>query len=154
MKLLKTAAFCVLLSLCYAPASAQPHHLTKEGDLKKTELFSDLPQRMDWNSHLFSQLLDKEVGERVSVPLTSSFTFLGVVVSKSSAADVRSKTVVLKSGDRDGAALTVTGVRKENGTYQYSGRMLSLKHSDAFELVEEGGRFALQKRRLDDLVSE
>jgi hypothetical protein len=37
---------------------------------------------------------------------------------------------------------------------KYSGRMLSLAHSDAYELVKEGDGFELQKRRLDDLVSE
>jgi hypothetical protein len=154
MQLLKTAAICVLLSLGYASASAQTHPLTKDPGLKKAELFSDLPQRMEWNSPLFAQLLEKEVGALIRVSITPRFTFSGTVVSKSSAADVRSKTIVIKSGDRAGAALTITGILKEDGSYKYSGRMLSLKHSDAFEIVEEDGRFALQKRHLDDLVSE
>jgi hypothetical protein len=151
---MKTAILCGLLSLCYARASAQIHPFATNGDFKKTELFSDLPQRMEWNSQLFAQLLEKEVGTPVSVPISPLFTFSGTVVSKSNAADVRSKTVVIKSASRAGAALTITGIKKDNGTYKYSGRMLSLKHSDAFEIVDEGGRFALQKRRLDELVTE
>jgi hypothetical protein len=151
---MKTAALCVLLSLCYARTSAQTHPFATTVALKKPELFTDLPQRMAWNTPLFSQLLEKEIGAPVRLPITHGFIFSGLVVSKSDAADTRSKTVVIKSTDRGGAALTITGIRGENGTYKYSGRMLSLKHSDAFELVEEGGLFALEKRRLDELVSE
>ena len=153
MKLLKTVAFCVLLGVCHASASAQTHPLTREEHLKKPVLFNDLPRRMEWNQPVFSLLLEKQVGEAISLPIAPQFTFKGVVVSKSTA-DVRSKTVVIRSSNRPGAALTVTGVRKENGTYKYSGRLLSLKHSDAFEIVEEDGRFALQKRSLDELMSE
>jgi hypothetical protein len=32
--------------------------------------------------------------------------------------------------------------------------MLSLKHSDAYEMVEEAGELQLQKTELSDLVSE
>src|SRR3712207_5252782 len=118
---MKTAILCGLLSLCYARGTAQIHPFATSGDFKKTELFNDLPQRMDWNSQLFAQLLEKEVGAPVSVPITPRFTFSGTVVSKSNAADVRSKTVVIKSANRAGAALTITGIKKENGTYKYSG---------------------------------
>jgi hypothetical protein len=68
--------------------------------------------------------------------------------------DGRSKTVVIRSSNRQGAALTITRLQKGDGSYAYSGRMLSLAHSDAYELVGEGEQFELQKRRLDDLVSE
>jgi hypothetical protein len=154
MKLLNTGFLCLLLSLCAAPIAAQivPH--TKDVTVKKPELFRDLPKRMDVNAQALAPLLQKEVGERVTVSLASGFLFSGVVVSKSSAAEVRYKTVVLKDANRPGAAFTVTGVRKPDGTYRYSGRLLSLQHSDAFELVEERGQLALEKKELDELVSE
>lgn len=154
MKLLKTGFFCLLLFLCSARAAAQLVPYTKDAVVLKPELFRDLPRRMDVNTHVLAPLLQKEEGERVSIHLASGFLFTGVVVSKSPAAETRYKTVVLKSTNRPGAAFTITAIRKSNGRYQYSGRMLSLKHSDAYEMVEEGGRFALQKRALSDLVSE
>jgi len=154
MKLLKTGTFCLLLSLCIGRTSAQNSLLSKDVTFKKPELFRDLPKRMNLNLEPFTQLLQKEVGEQIRVSLASGFLFTGVVVSKSDAAEQRSKTVVIKSTNRPGAALTVTGIRKSDGTYQYSGRMLSFKHSDAYELIEENGAFALQKKNLDDLVSE
>jgi hypothetical protein len=117
-------------------------------------MFYDLPQRMALNKHALAPLLQKEVGEKVSVPMAGAFTFMGMVVSKSDASETRSKTVVIKSADRPGAALTITGIANGDGTYRYSGRMLSLKHSDAYEMVEEAGELQLQKTELSDLVSE
>jgi hypothetical protein len=153
MKTLKTAAFCALLTLSFASASAQLHASTKEA-VRKPRLFYDLPQRMAINKQSLAPLLQKEIGENVSVPMAGAFTFLGKVVSKSDASETRSKTVVIKSTDRQGAALTITGIANSDGTYRYSGRMLSLKHSDAYEMIEEAGELQLQKKELTDLVSE
>lgn len=154
MKILKTAALCVLLSLCYASVSAQVNALTSQSHLQKRKMFSDLPQRMALNDLSFTSLLQKEVGEKISFQVASGFMFQGVVVSKSDARDIHSKTVVIKSTNRQGAALTLTGISKNDGTYSYSGRMLSMKHSDAYEIVEAGGQYAFEKKSLNDLVSE
>lgn len=154
MKFLKTGIICLLLSLCAASTFAQSRSLTRDGNSKKPQLFNDLPQRIPVNMQSFAQLLQKGIGENVNVPLASGFTFTGIVVSKSDASEVRSNTVVIKSSNRPGAALTITGIRKGDGTIRYSGRMLSLKHSDAFEMIERDGGFALEKKDLGELVSE
>jgi hypothetical protein len=153
MKTLKTAALCALLTFCVTSACAQIHASTKE-TVRKPRLFYDLPQRMALNKHALAPLLQKQIGEKVTVPMAGAFTFTGTVVSKSDASETRSKTVVIKSEDRPGAALTITGIANGDGTYRYSGRMLSLRHSDAYEMVEQAGELQLQKTELSDLVSE
>ena len=154
MKILKTGLLCLLLSLCAARASAQVIGASRHGTLKKPELFHDLPRRMDINAQSLAPLFRKEIGEDVMMPLASGFTLAGVVVSKSSTAEMQYKTVVIRSTNRPGATLTITGVRSKDGSIQYSGRMLSLKHSDAYEMKNEGGQLALEKKDLADLVSE
>ena len=154
MKILKTGLLCLLLSVCVVRASAQIVGASRHDNLKKPELFHDLPRRMDVNAQSLAPLLQKEVGENVAMPLASGFTFTGVVVSRSSAAELQYKTVVIRSTNRPGATLAITGVRSKDGSIQYSGRMLSLKHSDAYEMKNEGGQLALEKTDLADLVSE
>src|SRR6476620_11942209 len=154
MKILKTGLLSLLLSVCIARAGAQSIGATKEGTFNKTELFRDLPHRMEVSRQALAPLLQNNVGEKVSIPLASGFTLDGVVVSKSNAAERRYKTVVIKSTNRPGASFTITGIQKADGTMQYSGRMLSLKNSDAYEMKEDGGRLALEKTTLADLVSE
>jgi hypothetical protein len=154
MKLLKTGIICLLVNLCATCAFAQPNIPGKDAAARKPELFHDLPRRMNMNAHLFEPLLQKEIGETVNIPLADDFVFQGVVVSKSDASEVRSKTVVIRSSNRSGAALTITGIRNADGSYRYNGRLLSLKYRDAYEMVETDGRFALEKKELSDLVTE
>lgn len=154
MPLLKTGFICLLLFVCAARAAAQPHLRTKEGTFKKPELFRDLPTRMKVTVQTLAPLLQKEVGERVTISLSPDFLFSGVVVSRSSAAETRYKTVVLKSTNRRGATFTITALRNSDGRYRYNAQLLSMKHSDAYELVETKGAFALQKTEAAELVSE
>lgn len=151
---MKTGFFCLLLFLCATRAAAQPSFPTKDISVKKPELFRDLPKRIAVEPQRFLPLLQKEIGAHVSLMLHSGFPISGVVVSKSDAAETRYKTVVLKCTNRSGAALAITAVRQSDGSYRYSGRLLSLHHSDAYELVEDAGQFALQKLDASDLVTE
>ena len=154
MPFVKTGLFGLLLFVCAYHTSAQSIALARKTDLPKPKLFSDLPKRMDVNMPMLAPLLQKEVGAPVHVTLSSGFVLDGVVVSKSDAAEQRYKTVVIRATNRPGATFTITGVRKTDGTYRYSGRMLSLKSSDAYELTENGSGFALQKHDASELVTE
>src|SRR5438309_455424 len=137
MPLLKTGLFGLLLLVCATRTSAQNVSFARDVNTistpKKPELFHDLPKRMDVNTPLLASLLQKEVGTTVQVPL-SGFMLTGVVVSKSSAAELRYQTVVIKATNRPGATFAVTSALKSDGSYQYSGHMLSLQNSDAYEL--------------------
>lgn len=154
MKILKTGLLSLLLVLCAACASAQLIGPAKVITPRKPELFRDLPNRMEVHQQALLPLLQKNIGEKVSVLLASGFTFDGVVVSKSNVAETRYKTVVLKSTNRPGASFAITSIQKADGTLQYSGRMLSLKHNDAYEMKDEGGQLALEKMELSELVNE
>lgn len=154
MKILKTGLLSLLLTLCAACASAQLVAPAQAANLRKPELFRDLPNRMEVRQQVLAPLLQNKLGDKVSVPLASGFTFDGVVVSKSNAAETRYKTVVLRSTNRPGASFTITGIQKADNTMQYSGRMLSLQHNDAYEMKDEGGQLALEKTQLEDLLSE
>lgn len=153
MKILKTGLPCLLFSLCAISASAQLVAHTKDATPRKPELFHDLPQQLDVPLQTVAPLLQKEVGENVSVLLKTGFLFRAVVVSKSAAAEKRYQTIVLKGTDRP-ASMMVTAAHAADGTVHYSGRILSLNHRDAFEITEASGRLVLEKKDLADLVTE
>ena len=154
MPLVKTGTLCLLLLLCATCAIAQTSPQLRDGAASKPQLFRDLPRQLQVGLQTLAPLLQKEVGERVTFPLSPSFAFSGIVVSKSDAAETRYKTVVLKCTNRPGAGFTVSAIRRPDGSYRYQGQLLSLHHSDAYELVETYGRFTLEKRDAADLVSE
>ena len=154
MKLLKTTALGVLLSLSFTFSHAQLVPAVKEAEPQKPRIFSDLPAKISFNIHMLEALLGNEVGTRVNMLIAPGFTFQGHLVSKSDASETRVNTIVIRSTNRSGATLTFTRITNGDGSYSYNGRMLSMNHSDAFEIVQEQGKFALVKKEFSDLLME
>jgi len=98
-------------------------------------------------------MLDLPTGQSINLRL-GSFNFQGSIISKSDLNDLNVKTVVIKSSNRKGATFTFTRVHKEDGSFSYSGRMLSYNHSDAFEIVFEKGQYFLTKKKSLDMINE
>ena len=103
---------------------------------------------------MLEAVLDLPEGKAISVPLAKGARFHGTVVSKSNAYDPNVKSIVIKSTNRDGAAFTFARLRNEDGSFSYQGRILSRKHSDAFEIQLEDGQYVLTKTPLLDLLTE
>ena len=155
MKSLKTCAVSVLLLLCYTQSSAQNKPVpTIHEDYNKPKLFSDLPQKMKLDIKAYEALLALPVGETVKTPLIGKAHLFGTIVSKSDPNDLNVSSIVVKCKNRLGATLTFTRLRNTDGTISYIGRIISFKHIDAFEIVQENGEYLLIKKDLYDLVSE
>lgn len=154
MKILKTGAICVLTCLCYVHSAAQQPSFANESVYNKPKIFADLPSKMQLSLPMLESLLGDEVGKKVSFSIGQGFQFNGVVVSKSDAADTQIKTVVVKATNRQGVTFTFTQLANTDGTFSYGGRMLSFKHGDAFDIVEEAGKLVLVKKELHHLFDE
>lgn len=163
MKSLTIGALCVLLSLCTFRSHAQQPTtqnqnaaapVFNEPDYNKPKLFADLPDKMNLQTSELESLFSLDVSKPVNIFVAPGFNFHGVVVSKSNASNQFSQSVVVKSTNRQGAILTFTRNRNEDGSYYYLGRILSLKHGDAFEITQEEGATVLVKKNLYDLINE
>ncbi|MCW3073253.1 MAG: hypothetical protein JWP69_322 [Flaviaesturariibacter sp.] len=154
MKNLPTGILCIVFSFLCFFASAQKEDLINEPDYNKPKLFADLPQKFDVNIPALETLLDLPEGQPVNIPLTQNKRYQGVVVSKSNPADPSVKSIVINSTNKQGATFTFTRIRNEDGSFEYIGRIISYKNSDAFELVKEGASYRLVKRHLYDLFNE
>lgn len=152
MKKLKSAAVCLLVSICFISANAQVHRSSKL-DYEKPELFSDLPKQVELTITTLETLLDLPAGQNINIPL-GRYSLQGIIVSKSDHNDITVKTVVVRSINRKGATLTFTRVRKEDGSFSYSGRMFSYNHGDAFEIAFENERYILTKKKTLDIINE
>jgi len=157
MKNLRIAVFGVCCMLCQLCSSAQIHNVPikvpiNEPDYNKPKLFADLPDRVNFNPDNLSTLLDQQVGQSVNIPISSDFNFSGQVVSKSD--DPRSASVVIRSTNRVGARLVFTKVTDADNTIKYIGRIISLQHSDSYEIVSENNQYYFKKQGLYDLIAE
>jgi hypothetical protein len=152
MKVLKTSAIGVLLTLFVLRVSAQESIHLKDPDYNKPHLFDDLPQKMKLRMTDLEGLLNLSVGASVKVFLADNFQFKGTIVSSAKGSETV-RSVVVRSSDRKGATLTVTQTLKD-GTFKYLGRIISLENGDAFDIVKENNEYVLEKKNLYDIISE
>jgi hypothetical protein len=154
MRILKTGMLCVLLHVFALSSAAQNNFPLAEPDYNKPTLFDDLPTKFPVDVKLLESLLDLPEGQTLSVPLAKGVRFQGTVISKSDPYDPNVKSIVIKSTNRIGSAFIFKRLRNEDGSFSYQGRILSKKHSDAFEIQLEEGQYVLTKTQLLDLISE
>jgi hypothetical protein len=157
MKILKTSALGVLLSVCMLQAAAQQS--TKkipisQYDYNKPKLFKDLPDRVKAPLKDFDNIFDLEIGKSVNLPFASNFQFSGTVISKADDAMANVKSIVIKSTNRIGATLAISRIINADNTISYNGRILSFQHADAYEITYDNGSYFLVKKGLYDLVEE
>lgn len=156
MKTLKSIAICALLGLIYFHSEAQEAVRINQPDYNKPKLFADLPQKMNVTLSDMESLFDLSVGAPVKAKLTNSFYLKGTIVSKSGTAETAVRSVVIKSTSKtwQGAVLTFTKIRKDDGSYSYKGRIMSRESIDAYEITKENGQYVLQKKNYYEMIAE
>jgi hypothetical protein len=150
-------ALCVTLIAFNAPLKAQNHDVPlNEPDYNKPLLFRNLPDSIPVKLSSFERAIDFAAGEDVSVNISDNvqFPFQGKVMSTASKYGNSIQSVVIKSNVYEGAGLTISKVTDSNGNIQFTGRIVSMKSGDLFELVNVNNNYFLVKRKFYDLINE
>ena len=153
MKNLAKGIICLSLFFICLHSNAQTPPV-REPDMNRPTLFQNLPNKISCRINDLSALLESEIGKPVSFPLGDNLTFQGVVSSVASRFDNTLLSVVIRSTNFSGAALSFSRVTKEDGTYSYVGRIISFQHGDAYEISLENGQYYFIKKGFYDLVNE
>jgi hypothetical protein len=126
----------------------------REPDMNRPSLFQNLPEKISCRINDLSSLLESEIGKTISFSFTGTLNFQGVVSSVASKFDNTLQSVVVRSTNFPGAALSFSKIIKEDGTFSYVGRILSFQHGDAYEISQENGQYFFVKKGFYDLVNE
>ena len=126
----------------------------REPDMNRPSLFRNLPDRINCNVNDLSALLQSEIGRTISFPFTGNLNFQGVVSSVASRFENTLQSVVIRSTNLPGAALSFSKLRKEDGSISYIGRIISFQHGDAYEIILENGQYFFVKKDFYDLVND
>ena len=157
MKNLRTAFMCLCTVFVGVAASAQHSDSpVNEPDYNKPRLFNNLPDRILLETNVVNTVLTKQAGQpaNISFSADNSVRFEGTVASSASKYNNTVNTIVVRSTNYPGATLAITRIAKEDGGFTYTGRLISLKHGDMFELKEIDGTLILFKKNYYDLVNE
>ena len=126
----------------------------REPNMNRPSLFQNLPEKISCRINDLSSLLESEIGKTISFSFTGTLNFQGVVSSVASKFDNTLQSVVVRSTNFPGAALSFSKIVKEDGTFSYVGRILSFQHGDAYEISQENGQYFFVKKGFYDLVNE
>ena len=126
----------------------------REPDMNRPSLFRNLPDRINCNVNDLTALLQSEVGSTVSFPFAGNLNFHGVVSSVASRFQNTLQSVVIRSTNLPGAALSFSKLIKEDGSISYIGRIISFQHGDAYEIILENGQYFFVKKDFYDLVND
>ena len=145
----------ICLSICFAcletSAQAPP---VREPDMNRPSLFQNLPDKITCRINDLTALLQSETGRNVSLIFADNVNFQGVVSSVAAQFDNNLLSVVIRSTNFPGAALSFSRIKKEDGTIAYAGRIISFQHGDAYEINQENGQYYFVKKGFYDLVNE
>lgn len=150
-------ALCVSVLLFNVQLLAQNHDVPlNEPDYNKPLLFRSFPDSIPVNIAGFDRAVSFSQGEDVSVNISDNvqFPFSGKVMSISSKYGNSIQSVVIKSNLYDGAGLTISKITESNGNIFYTGRIVSMKSGDLYELVKTDSGYFLVKRKFYDLINE
>ena len=139
-------------------AQAQKETRTIDPDRNKPKLFSQLPDRIVMSIPDLESLIrnNPETGKDVAVDLAGkgSATFAGKVVSTASKYGNSIRSIVIRSTAFNGATFSLSAVTNEDGKTVYTGRIISFKHGDLYELQPSGDEYVLVKRNFSELVNQ
>jgi len=154
MRNLQLHGICLLLFLSAVTASAQNRVPVNEPDQNKPKLFTNLPDKIPVDLSTLRALINSEMGKSVSLKLGQSAlsNFNGQVVSKSD--DNAIHSVVIRSGNFNGATLTLSSSVQVNGAVKFTGRIISFQHGDIYELENQNEQYLLIKKNFYDLINE
>jgi len=153
MKNLVRGFICLFTFFICLQSNAQTPPV-REPDLNRPSLFQTLPNKISCRINDLSAFLESEIGRPVSFSLANNLNFQGIVSSVASKFDNKLNSVVIRSTNFSGAALSFSRITKEDGTFSYVGRIISFQHGDAYEINLENGQYFFVKKGFYDLVNE
>lgn len=122
--------------------------------MNRPTLFQNLPEKISCRITDLSALLEYETGRTISFAFTGNVNFQGVVSSVASKFDNSLQSIVIRSTNFPGAALSFSRITKQDGSIAYAGRIISFQHGDAYEINLENGQYYFVKKGFYDLVNE
>lgn len=126
-----------------------------EPDYNRPKLFAALPDRIPVNTATISNLFTTSIGQAATVSLSADNQqrFSGQVIS-TGAKSQGVQTVVIRSTNFAGATFSLSRTTNTDGSVAFRGRIISFKHGDFYDLVNENGNYVLVKKNFYDLVNE
>ncbi|MFD2921040.1 hypothetical protein ACFS6H_15045 [Terrimonas rubra] len=156
------ATFIVLALCCVGITSNAQDNKTfipvNEPDANMPKLFSSLPSQIPVSINNFNAATTGRKAKDAPVQLVAGkkmpVTFNGTVVSTTSKYDGAIETTIIRLTNYEGATLTLSTLTDKEGNKTYTGRIISMKHGDVYELQQVNNEYQFVKKDFNLFVHE
>lgn len=127
-----------------------------EPDYNKPRLFAGFPDKIVFSTDQLNEMMSAPLGRNTNFRLSvdNDLQFQGEVISTASKYNNSIQSVVIRSNSFEGARFTLSRITNTDGSVRYSGRIISFKHGDLYELENQQGQLVLVKKNYYELVNE
>jgi hypothetical protein len=140
---------CVLFSMLMVTYSIR----AQQKDVRP-KLFNAVGSKIIYPKAELEKIFAKTKGSEFEISLPGNFKFTGMVVSSVQRYD-NLKSLLIKSTNFNGAMFAVSKRTNEDNSITYTGRIISEKYSDGYELkTDAAGNFFLEKINMDELLPD
>ncbi len=146
-----------LIFICATSFAQKQQGITpRETDYNKPKLFSTLPDKILLDTKNINTLFSEETGKEINLGFADKALpgFAGKLISVASKYENKLQSIVVRSSNFNGATLTLSSTTLADGTTNYTGRIISFQHGDAYELQKKGEEYYFIKKNLYELVNE
>lgn len=117
----------------------------------KPALFAAYPQELSCTEAQLADLFNKPVNAVTQLNTGNGFVFTGTVKSSVQKYD-NLKTVIIESTNFPGAVFSISLLSDQYTSEHYVGRIISMNHSDLFELQFENNQYKLVKKQFKNVI--
>ena len=114
--------------------------------LEKTLLFSHLPEKFSCPVNALQNIFSASVNDDLSVALGPQLQIEGTVLAKV-AVTPDQLSINIRCSNFQNALLNISRITKTDGSFSYTGRVVSLQHGDVLLLWEENGQYTFTRQK-------
>ena len=145
----------LLLATAFNANAQDPTIPLNEPNYNKPRIFNTMPDRIEITPEKLEQLIATPNGQTANIPVNGQAgEVAGDVISAVTKYNNAIKSVVIRCTEFDGARLTLSKVNMPDGTTKFTGRIISIRHGDLYQLVQEDAGWVLVKKNFYDLINE
>ena len=141
---------CILLS--YAASAQVATAPLNQHPIEKAGLFNNLPEQLTCSSSTLQQFFSANTNNRFSkdqnnqLMLNSQLPIEGVVLEKV-VVSPQQLSINIRCSNLQNALLNISRITQPDGSYKYTGRIVSPNHGDILFLKEEKGQYSFVKQK-------
>jgi hypothetical protein len=152
MKNLYAAGLSCLLALMAFTSYSQVEPPLNQPATNKPSLFASLPEKFECSTDQLEKIFSFSPAQKISLKLNSAFSIEGILAEKFERSN-HFTTINIKLSNYSDALFNLSRTEDKSGI-SYTGRIVSIKHSDALVLKKENGKYFFLKQQQQFLMVE